>query len=134
MRLLFVTRRALLIALVGGILVGTDASASQVTVKSSARKVTLHKTPVEFLAACGKPGATIRLDRWANQGPIRIRYRDCDLRGVRAVAGGEGHGVTVPTTPDRGVISNVDYPTYAETFHAALYQSLDVLLEYRLHV
>jgi hypothetical protein len=59
----------------------------------SSAAVLVPGVPPEVELACGHPGAHARISR-AILAPLRIRHRDCDLRGVTLE--GLTVGVTVP--------------------------------------
>jgi hypothetical protein len=64
------------------------ATAACGTARPSSRPV----TPPEFAAACGHPGAHVRVRKV----PVTIRHADCDLTGVLITYRGYG-GATVPS-------------------------------------
>lgn len=76
------------------------------------------RVPEEFLAACGKPGATVRTERRK----VTVRHADCDLTGV--VINGLAGGTTVPKPgvgvgSSSGVSISVDEVTGDTTFSSA---------------
>jgi hypothetical protein len=85
--------------------------AALIVVSTHPSPASMSGTPPEMLAACGHPGAEARATR-ALLGPLVIRHRQCDLRGVVLV--GIVAGVTVPRQPG-GTQSSGTGPGFEET-------------------